>query len=116
MQIVSNGDSLYEMSNLFSGKNKKKNISISCLLKYLPRVLSVNTGYPSADSKRAVVSFWQKNVHNTGNHLEDKACPVKVWLGKLTSLDMTQLYWLGHKTSAETNNTKYSCYILRNSW
>ena len=23
------------------------------------------------------------------NHLEDKACPVKVWLGKLTVLDMT---------------------------
>ena len=21
---------------------------------------------PSADSRRAVVSFWQKNVHNTG--------------------------------------------------
>ena len=25
------------------------------------------------------------------NHLEDKACPVNVWLGKLTALDMTQL-------------------------
>ena len=25
------------------------------------------------------------------NHLEDKACPVKVWLGKLTMLDMTPL-------------------------
>ena len=24
------------------------------------------------------------------NRLEDKACPVKVWLGKLTALDMTQ--------------------------
>ena len=23
------------------------------------------------------------------NHLEDKACPVKVWLGKLTGLEMT---------------------------
>ena len=22
--------------------------------------------FPSADSRRAVVSFWQKNVHNTG--------------------------------------------------
>ena len=25
------------------------------------------------------------------NHLEDLACPVKVWLGKLTALDMTPL-------------------------
>ena len=25
------------------------------------------------------------------NRLEDKACPVKVWLGKLTMLDMTLL-------------------------
>ena len=25
------------------------------------------------------------------NHLEDLACPVKVWLGKLTVLDMTPL-------------------------
>ena len=25
------------------------------------------------------------------NHLEDKACPVNVWLGKLTALDMTPL-------------------------
>ena len=24
------------------------------------------TPVPSADSRRAVVSFWQKNVHNTG--------------------------------------------------
>ena len=26
---------------------------------------------PSADSRRAVVSFWRKNVHNTVNRLED---------------------------------------------
>ena len=31
------------------------------------------------------------------NHLED--CPVKVWLGKLTTLNMTPLGWLGCKTS-----------------
>ena len=37
------------------------------------------------------------------NRLEDKACPVKVWLGKLTMLDMTLLGWLGHKTSTQTN-------------
>ena len=48
---------------------------------------------PSADSRRAVVSFWRKKVHNTGY----------VWLGKLTALDMTPLGWLGHKTSTQTN-------------
>ena len=26
----------------------------------------LNHSLPSADSRRAVVSFWQKNVHNTG--------------------------------------------------
>ena len=36
------------------------------------------------------------------NRLEDYACPVKLWLGKLTALDMTQLGWLGPKTSTQT--------------
>ena len=35
------------------------------------------------------------------NRLEDKACPVNVWLGKLTTLDMTPMGWLGHKTSTQ---------------
>ena len=42
------------------------------------------------------------------NRLEDKACPVNVWLGKLTALDMTPLGWLGRKTSTQTNSL---CYI-----
>ena len=54
-------------------------------------------------SRRAVVSFRQKNVHNTGYPLEDYACPVKVWLGKLTALNMTPLGWLVCKTSTHTN-------------
>ena len=37
------------------------------------------------------------------NRLEDWACPVNVWLGKLTALDMTPLGWLGRKTSTQTN-------------
>ena len=41
MQIVSIGDNLHEISNLFSGKNKK-NILIGDLLKILQRMLSVN--------------------------------------------------------------------------
>ena len=35
------------------------------------------------------------------NRLEDKACPAKVWLGKLTMLDMTPLGGLGVKTSTQ---------------
>ena len=37
------------------------------------------------------------------NPLEDYACPVNVWLGKLTALDMTPLGWLGRKTSTQIN-------------
>ena len=37
------------------------------------------------------------------NRLEDKACPVNVWWGKLTALNMTPLGWLGCKTSMQTN-------------
>ena len=36
------------------------------------------------------------------NCLEDYTCPVKVWLGKLTMLNMTSLGWLGLKTSTQT--------------
>ena len=32
---------------------------------------------PSADSRRAVVSFWQKNVHNTGKRLRRLSLPSK---------------------------------------
>ena len=37
------------------------------------------------------------------NRLEDKACPVKVWFGKLTVLAMTLLGIQGHKTLTQTN-------------
>ena len=37
------------------------------------------------------------------NRLEDYACPINVWLGKLTALDMTPLGCLGRKTSTQTN-------------
>ena len=32
---------------------------------------------PSADSRRTVVSFWQKNVHNTGYPLRGLSLPSK---------------------------------------
>ena len=52
------------------------------------------------------------------NRLEDLACPVNVWFGKLTALDMTPLGWLGRKTSTQTNNyfefiTLNKCFMLR---
>ena len=37
------------------------------------------------------------------NRLEDYACPVNVWLGKLTALDMTSLGLMGGKTSTQTD-------------
>ena len=49
------------------------------------------------------------------NRLEDKTCPVNVWLGKLTALDMTPLGWLGHKTSAQTNLQTYIGKKLKKS-
>ena len=49
------------------------------------------------------------------NRLEDKAGPVKVWLGKLTVLDMTPVGWLGYKTSTQTNilNVRNSRVLCR---
>ena len=41
MQIVSIGDNLHEVSKLFSPRKNKKKISKCCLLKFLPRELSV---------------------------------------------------------------------------
>ena len=44
------------------------------------------------------------------NRLEDQVCPVNVWLGKLTALDMTLLGWLVRKTSTQTNTQRQSTY------
>ena len=44
------------------------------------------------------------------NRLKIQGCPVYVWLGKLTALDMTPLSWLGRKTSTQTNK-HYFVYI-----
>ena len=46
---------------------------------------------PSADSRRALSVSGQRMRTILVNRLEDKACPVNVWLGKLTTLDMTPL-------------------------
>ena len=47
------------------------------------------------------------------NRIEDYACPVNVWLGKLTALDMTPLGWLGRKTSTQTNKPRYTLSLQR---
>ena len=43
--------------------------------------------------------------------LEHKACPVNVWLGKLTMLDMIPFDWQGHKTSTQTQIILPADYI-----
>ena len=59
----------------------------------------------------SLIQEWQLSVSGERmctilvNRLEGLACPVNVWLGKLTALDMTTLGWLGRKTSTQTNNT-----------
>ena len=50
------------------------------------------------------------------NRLEDWACPVNVWLGKLTALDMTPLGWLGHKTSTQTNKLRLCFFPALKFW
>ena len=35
--------------------------------------------------------------------LKDYACPVNMWLGKLTTFDMTPTGWLGRKITTQTN-------------
>ena len=42
------------------------------------------------------------------NRLENKACPVKVQLDKLTALDITLLGWVGRKTSTQADKQTYS--------
>ena len=36
------------------------------------------------------------------NHYVDLDCPGKMWIGKLTRLDMSPLGWLGHKINQST--------------
>ena len=63
------------------------------------------------------------------NNLEDWACLVKVWLFKLTALDMTRMGWLGRKTSTQTKTVSvkpsrffrilfsvYFCSVLLKDW
>ena len=59
----------------------------------------------SVDSRRAVASFRQRMCTVLVNCLEDLSLPRKVWLGKLTTLDMTPLRWLSSKTSTQTNKS-----------
>ena len=63
-------------------------------------IMNMFYGYslPSADSRRAVVSFCWKNVHNT-LPIRGLILPSK---GKLTTFNMTPMGCLGRKTSTQT--------------
>ena len=55
---------------------------------------------PSTDSRKAVVSFWWKNVHKYWlTAKRTKPAQEKVWLGNMATLDMTLMSRLGRKTS-----------------
>ena len=58
------------------------------------------------DSRRAVVSFCRKNVQVLVKGSEVKACPGKVWLGKLSAFNMTIMGWLGRNISTRSNLKK----------
>ena len=61
---------------------------------------------PSTDSRRAVVSFWRKNVYKYWLAAQrTKPLQEKVCLNKLVALDMTQMGWLGRKISTQSINS-----------
>ena len=68
MQIVSNADNLHEMSNMFNGKIRKKNILKCRLLEILPRVLSVkkdnNNNNNNNNSKTTTKKQQQQKTKN----------------------------------------------------
>ena len=66
------------------------------IMKYFLRSFS-----PFRWFKKGSCQFLAKECTILVNRLDD-ACPVNMWLGKLTALDMTPLDWLGHKTSTQT--------------
>ena len=67
----------------------------------------------SADSRRAVVSFWWKNVHKSWLTAQrTKPAQEKVWLGKRTVLSMTLMGWLGHKASTQTKS-HWNCFWVK---
>ena len=60
-------------------------LSWRLIMKYL-----YGHSFPSDDSRRAVVSFWPKNVHKYSlSGQKTNPAQEKVWLCKLTALDMT---------------------------
>ena len=58
-----------------------------------------NHSFSSADSRRTVVSFLGQRMCT----ILVNRCPIKVWLGKLTTLDMISMGWLGSKNSTQTD-------------
>ena len=73
-------------------------LSWRLIMKYFLR------SFPSTDSRKAVSGKRMCTI--LVNCLEDQACPLNVWLGKLTAPDMTPLGWLVHKTPPPQKKTK----------
>ena len=85
-----------------------KILSWRLIMKYFLRSFS-----PFRWFKKGSCQLLAKECTILVNRLENQACPVKVWLGKLTALDMTPLGLLGHK-DLSTNKTN-SVYIAFHS-
>ena len=86
---------------VFSWRSKKIVIWLSCYI------------LPSPDSRRAVVSFSRKAVHNYWlTALRTNLSRKRV--GRLTDqLDMTLMGWLGCKTSTQSKQQQQrNCYIM----
>ena len=76
-------------------------LSLTWIRKYFLRSFSPFTWFKKI---RKLLSVSGKRVCTIlFNHLGDKACSVNVWLGKLNALHMTQMGWLGRKSSTQTN-------------
>ena len=61
MQIVSLGENLHEVSNLFSGKSKNKIISFSSV-KLAPKVVMINKGGTFYGSEKVAAGDGSKSV------------------------------------------------------
>ena len=74
------------------------------IMKYRLRLLS-----PFCWFKKGSFQFLAKECAQfLVNRLKDYACPVTVWLDKVTTLDMAPIGWLGRETSTQTIHSEKS--------
>ena len=74
---------------------------------------SWNTSYghsfPSTDSRRAIVSFWWKNMHKYCLTTQDKTCPGKVWVGWPAWHDLNSFDWA---VKLQPNQLTWACKFV----